>query len=193
MPAATAPQHQVHRAGRDRALRHAVIGGFGRVLRDDHAALLLHGFQAFAAVRPGSRQHHACGARSAVLGQRAEKNVERQTRAGLGPGKAQGAAGDRQVEPWRDNVDVILADGRPILRLHDCHRGVAGEQAGHHAFMRWIEVLDDDECHAAVGVQRAQKRPACRKAARRSAYSNNGKPATFAVPARRRPGLARAG
>ncbi len=47
-------QHKVDRACRDRAVGHAIEAGFTGVLRDDEAAVLLHGFQPEAAISPCS-------------------------------------------------------------------------------------------------------------------------------------------
>lgn len=59
-------QHEVHRPGRDRAPRHAVIARLIGVLRDDEAAFFLHGFQPEAAIGPRSREDHADGARADI-------------------------------------------------------------------------------------------------------------------------------
>ena len=69
-------KHKVDRARHDRAARHAVIAGLIGVLRDDEPAFFLHGFQPKAAIGPGSRKDHADGARTALLGQRVQQEVE---------------------------------------------------------------------------------------------------------------------
>ena len=74
-------QHQVHGAGHDRAARHAVILGLGRILGDDQPALLLDRLQPQAAVAAGSGQDHADRPLTQFFGQRAQKEIERQPRA----------------------------------------------------------------------------------------------------------------
>ena len=54
-------------------MRHAVVAGFGDVLRDD--------FQAEAAVGAGSGKDHADGARSIFPSQRIKQEIERESRA----------------------------------------------------------------------------------------------------------------
>jgi hypothetical protein len=49
---------------------------------------------------------------------------------------------------------MFALDRHTIGRLHDGHCRVARQQIHHHAFMGRIEVLDQDERHAAIGWQR---------------------------------------
>ena len=74
-------EHEIDRAGRDRAARHAVIVGFAHVLGDDEAAFRLHRLQAETAVGAGSGKDHADGARSVFASQRIQEEVERKPRA----------------------------------------------------------------------------------------------------------------
>ena len=74
-------KHQIDRACRDGAARHAVIASLVRVLRDDEPARLLHGPQADAAIRAGAGQDHADGAAAVFLRQGMQQKIERQTRA----------------------------------------------------------------------------------------------------------------
>ena len=70
-------EHEIDRAGRDSAARHAVIVGLADVLGDDEAAFRLHRFQPKTAVGPGSGKDHADCARSVFASQRIQEEVER--------------------------------------------------------------------------------------------------------------------
>ena len=50
----------------------------------------------------------------------------------------------------RDHVDVVGLDLQPVLGLRDRHGRRALQQLDQHALVRGVEVLDDDEGHAAV-------------------------------------------
>ena len=63
-------KHQIHQAGQDRVLRHAVIASLVGILCDDQAAVFPDRFQANAAVRAGAGKNHGDGARSAIRRQR---------------------------------------------------------------------------------------------------------------------------
>ena len=45
---------------------------------------------------------------------------------------------------------MIGQDRHPVLRLHDLHGGLLGQQFGGEAFVLGIEMLDQNEAHAAV-------------------------------------------
>jgi hypothetical protein len=52
---------------------------------------------------------------------------------------------------------------------------VAGQQLGHHALMRRIEMLDQDEGHAAAGGKSRKELPEGVETARRSAHADDGR------------------
>ena len=59
---------------------------------------------------------------------------------------------------WEEALEVVTLDRHPIRRLHHRERRVGGQQFDHQAFMRRIEVLDEDEGHSAArrqGVEEA--------------------------------------
>ena len=62
-------EHEIHRARRDRASGHAIIGGVADVLRDDETTAFLDRFQAKTAVGAGSGKDHAHGACSIFASQ----------------------------------------------------------------------------------------------------------------------------
>ena len=107
----------------------------------------------------------------------------------------QGAVDDGQIGARRNDIEVVALDRHSIRRLPHGHRGVAGQQVDHHAFVGRIEMLDQDEGHAVVGRQRADEFPARIKPARRGAYSDNREVTSVAklatrllgAPARSRP------
>jgi hypothetical protein len=62
-------QHEIDRARRDRAPRHAVVARVARVLRDDEPAFLFHRLQPEAAVGSRSRKNYTDGALADLFGQ----------------------------------------------------------------------------------------------------------------------------
>ena len=168
-------KHKVHRARHDRAARHAVIAGLVGILRDDEPAIFLHGLQPKAAVGPRSRKDHADGARTALLCQRVQQKVEGQARpmTRLGLRDVQSAVADGEIGSGRNDIEMLALDRHAIRCLPHRHRRVPGQQVHHHAFVGRIEMLDQDEGHAAIGRQRVHKLPASIKAARRGAYSDD--------------------
>jgi hypothetical protein len=174
-------EHEVDRAGRHRAARHAVIIGLVRVLRDDEPAFFLHGFQPEAAVGPRSREDHADGARADIGRERMQQKVEGQPRAmaRLGPREMQGAVLDGEIGAGRNDVEMLRLDRHSLRCLPHAHRRVAGQQIHHHALMGGIEMLNEDEGHAAVGRQGAYELPAGIEAAGRSAYADDGEVASI--------------
>src|SRR5580698_3262123 len=56
---------------------------------------------------------------------------------------------------------MIGFDRHSLGCLENGHRCEAGQQLDHHAFMRWIEMLYQNEGHAVIGWQCGEKSPAC--------------------------------
>jgi hypothetical protein len=52
---------------------------------------------------------------------------------------------------------VVALESHTVGGVLDRHRRVPGQQLDHHALMRRIEMLDQDEGHAAVGRQRVEE------------------------------------
>jgi len=73
---------------------------------------------------------------------------------------------------WND-VAVIGLDFHAVDGLAHGHRGVAGEQLNHHAFVGGVEVLNEDKRHAGGGRQRVEQLAAGIKAARRGADADD--------------------
>lgn len=51
----------------------------------------------------------------------------------------------------RDHIEAVRLDPGAILDLNDLHGSGALEQLHHHALMRWVQVLDNDKDHPALG------------------------------------------
>ena len=168
-------QHQIHRACRDRAARHAVISRLGGVLRDDKAAFLLHGFQPEAAVRPGARQDDADGARTDLPRHGAQQKIKRQARAvaRLRLGEAQDAAFNGQILSRRNDIQVIALNRHALGGLPHVEPCVTGQQIDQQALMRGIKMLDEDESHAGADRQDIQQPAEGLKAPRRCAYCDD--------------------
>ena len=127
----------------------AVLGSWARVMPP--TALISRSPAAAVARRPG--EDDADGVRPGVLGQRAEKGVDRHVlRAVLGPRhEVEGPiGGDAHVEVRRDHVNAIGLDPHGLGDLDDGHLGGGGEELGEYALVGGGEVLDEDDGHAGV-------------------------------------------
>ena len=136
----------------NRAARHAVEFGRRRVLHQHHARLFLDGPQAQRAVGTHAGKDHADAVFLLVLRQGAEEKINRQAqpaRRGRFE-QMQHAMQDGHVLVRRDHIDAVRLDQGAILDLDDFHAGGALEQFGHDAFVRRVQMLDDDKRHAAV-------------------------------------------
>ena len=65
----------------------------------------------------------------------------------------------------RNDIDMLALERHAIGRLQYLHLRMAGQQLDHHAVMRRVEMLDQDEGHAVVGRQ-ARRRACGRRRAR---------------------------
>ena len=145
-------QDIVGQARGDGALGHAgVIGRLG-VLNHGHAARGLDRLEPQRPVRPGPAQDDADRFFQLIVGQRAQKEIDRCLPAAAlhRPGQAEHAAGDGHVLVGRDDVDAVGLDGHALSGLDDRHGRVPGEQLDHQAFVRGVEVGDEDEGDTAV-------------------------------------------
>ena len=164
-------EHEVHSPRHDRTPRHAVILGLVWILRDDEPALFLDRLQPQAAVAAGSRENDADRAVAQLFRQRAQEEVERQARAVTLARlrKAQGAGLDREIGTRWNEIDMLALELHPVDRLLYLHRRMAGQQIDHHARMRRIEMLDQNEGHAGAGRERNKQPPEGVEAAGRGA------------------------
>ncbi len=152
-------QHVIGCARRDRMARHAVELRDRRVLRDAHPAGELDVLDAGGAVAPRAAQHHRDGLGFLVLGERGEEAVDRMALAArLGRlAQPQDAVLDRQRLRGDDDMDTVGLDPHAVGDLDDRHHRLLAEQLGEQAFARRLEMLDNDEAHAAVGRHRVQE------------------------------------
>ena len=99
-------QHEIDRAGLDRAARHAVISRLVGVLRDHQAVLLLDRPQPEHTVGPGTGQDHADRALAVIRRQGVQQKIERHPGAmpGLGRREMQHTVGDGQILARRDDI-----------------------------------------------------------------------------------------
>ena len=107
-------QHKIDNAGADRRLRHALVFGVIRRLHQRQATLFLEPGQSDGAVGAGAREHDADRAFTVGVGQRAEKQVDRDMLAAraLEIGHAQASVLHRQVLFRRYHINVIFLDRR---------------------------------------------------------------------------------
>src|SRR5208282_4079563 len=190
-------EHEVHSPRHDRTPRHAVKLGLVWILRDDQPALFLDRLQPEAAVAAGSRENDADRAVAELFRQRAQEEVERQTRAVTLPRfrEAEGTALDREIGTRRNEIDMLWLERHPVCCLLYLHRSMAGQQIDHHARMRRIEMLDQNEGHAGAGRERSKQPPEGVEAAGRGTEPDDPEavmPERRATPKRRTPARRRA-
>src|SRR5271166_1156282 len=190
-------EHEVHSPRHDRTPRHAVKLGVVRILRDDEPALFLDRLQSQAAIAAGSREDHADRAAAELLRQRAQEEVERQPCAVTLPRlrEVEGAGLDREIGTRWNKIDMLGLERHPVCCLLHFHRRMAGQQIDHHARMRRIEMLDQNEGHAGAGRERGEQPPGGIEAAGRGAKPDDREavmPGWRATPWRRTPARRRA-
>ena len=106
-----------------------------------------------------------------LLRQRAQEEVEGQARAVALPrfGEPQAPSADREIGTRRNEIDMLALERHPVCCLLHLHRRMAGQQIDHHALVRRIEMLDQNEGHAGVGRERVEEPPEGIEAAGRGA------------------------
>ena len=152
-------QHEVCDLARDHALRHAAVLGLQRVLCDDEPAARLDRPRALRPVGAGSREHDGHGAWAVRQRHRLEEKIERHARAmaRLRLRHVKQAALHREIGSGRDDVEMVGLDAHAFGGLPHRHLRLAGQQVHHHAGVRGIEVLHQDESHAVRVRQGADK------------------------------------
>ena len=140
-------QDIIGQTGGDGALRHAGICGGGGILDHGHAARGLDRFEAEGSVRAGAAEDDADGLFHLVLGQGAQKKIDRGLHAAAldGAGEAENASANRHVFVRRQDVNAVGRDGHTFLGFDHSHGGVPGEQFDHKAFVPRIEVGNKDK------------------------------------------------
>ena len=145
-------QHLIHQTGGNRTARHAVKGGFLRLLGDDFAAARVDRLNSKAAIAAGAGQHHGHGPCAIFQRQRIQQEIERQ------PGSVccgrlrhlQRALSDSQIGTGRDDVEMAWLNRHSIDGLVYFECRMRGKQTCHQALVRGVQMLDQDEGHACV-------------------------------------------
>ena len=80
---------------------------------------------------------------------------------------------DRKIDARWNDIDMIAFDRHSIGGLQHFHGRMTAQQRHHHALMRRIEMLDQDEGHPAVGWKRGEQLGEGFEAARRGSDSDH--------------------
>ena len=91
------------------------------------------------------------------------------------PGKPQCIAGNGKIFRRRNDIEFSGRDRHPVDRFPNIQRGASREQVDHHAFMRGIEVLDQNPGGGKFRWNPGEHSRTGFKPTRRSADANNGK------------------
>ena len=145
-------QREVHEPGLDRTLRHAVVLGGLRGLRERQPAVFPDRPQAGGAVGASPRENDSHGVLALILGERAEERIDGLAQTGFcWLREPQQTPLQREHGVRRDDVDVVRLCASPVLCLLNRHPCVPAEQLSEHAGMASLQVLHDDHDHARVG------------------------------------------
>ena len=116
--------------------------------------MLLDGAKAARAVGSGPGEDDTHRPLPPILGERAKERIHGHRWPGLvGWGDPQAPALEGQPGVRRYDVDVVGYDCDAVLRRLDRHARMAAQQLWQHARVVAVEMLHDDEGHAAVGWQ----------------------------------------
>jgi hypothetical protein len=128
-----------------------------------------------AAILAGARKDDGDGAWPANLCQRDQQRVKRQAHAMLFARnrEMQNAPAQDYIATGRDNCDRIGRQGCALGRFGHGHRGMAGQQFGHQAFVAGLKMLNYDENHDAMRGQCGKQARHGIQSARRSANGDN--------------------
>jgi hypothetical protein len=145
--------HLVDKTGGGGAARHAEQCRFIKSgLGEGEAAMLLDGFEALRAVAAAAREDNADRLFGLILRERGEEHVDRL--AVLARRRrcrhAKGGGLDRQYGVGRDDENMVGGDRHAVGGLHHRHLGVIAQDLDQQALMMRIEMLDQDERHAAL-------------------------------------------
>ena len=143
--------HDVGQPRVDGAPGHAVEFGRLRRLDEDHPGLLLDRPKAQRAVGAHPREDDADALVLPVVRQGAEEEIDRQAEppGGRRIEQVQRPMEDGHVLVGGDHVDPVRFDLHAVPDLDDLHGGGALEELHHDPLVGRVEVLDDDEGHAA--------------------------------------------
>ena len=71
--------------------------------------------------------------------------------------QAEHVALDREIGRWGNDVDVVALERHTLRCLLHCHSRMAGQEVDHHALVRGIEMLNEDERHAVADGERVHQ------------------------------------
>ena len=146
-------------AGGNRALRHAVVSGGGRLLHHADAACALDRAQAQGSVAGGTGEDDADGALGLILGQRAQEAVDGKALAARQGrlGEVQHALVNAQLAVGWNHIDVVGSDRGLVQCLHHRHGGGTLQDFGQQAVVAGVEVRHQHEGHAGIGRAGAEE------------------------------------
>ena len=152
-------RHDVRQPRVNRAARHPVEFGGGRILHQHHARLLFDGPQAQRAVGAHARKNNADAVVLLVLRQGTEEEINGQAQSSRRHGiqQVQDSAQDGHVFVRRDYIDAVRFDPGAVLDLDHFHAGCALEQLGHDPYASGVQMLHDDKSHPAIPRHARQK------------------------------------
>jgi len=136
----------------DGASGHAVEFGRGGCLDKDQPDLFLYGLKAQRAVRThaGKNDTYALILPVVCEGTEEEINGQPQTPYCCGFEQIKDIVQNGQVSVRGDHIDAIGLDLHPVFGLVNRHTGGTLEQFHHNTLVRWVQVLNNDKCHAAL-------------------------------------------
>jgi hypothetical protein len=145
--------HLIDETGRGGAARHTEQCRFVEPgLRETETAMLLDGLQAQRAVTAAARENDADGLFLLIFGERSEEDIDRL--AVLARRRrcrhAKSPALDRHHGVRRDDEDMVRGERHAVLGLHHRHLGVIARELDQQALVMRVEMLDQDERHAAL-------------------------------------------
>jgi len=150
-------KHEIHAAGGDSALRHALLK-CRVILSESDTARSLDLFETERAVAPGPRQDNADRSMGLVLGKRTKELIDRPVLpVRLTGDEMEDTVGNEQVLPGRHHIDTIGLDARLILDLRDRHGRRSRENLRQGARVGRREVLHQNERHPGIDGERMEK------------------------------------
>ena len=182
-------QHEVDETAHDRASGHTRMPRRRLVLGEREAGVALDRREPERPVGSRARQDDTDSVLLLVLGQRAEKGVDRHGRAGVAHGadEVERASVDLEVLARRSDADGVPLDPRALRGLAHRHHRVSPEELGQHARMLGSLVRHHDERHPGVGRGPGEKLLERLEAARGCAEADDQESVLPGPPRQRRP------
>ena len=146
-------QNVIHQPRTDRAGRHPVILRRLRFLGHGHARRAFDGFQTQRAVGARAGEDDADGLVLLILGERAEKIINRQPHQ---PGlvrchQMQDALQNGEVTVRQGHINRVRLDDHAVHRRHHAHPGAFAQQLRQQTDVAGMQMRDHDKRDAAIG------------------------------------------